>query len=84
MRVRFLRFGPSSLDIEIFAYVLTGDWNRFLEMQEQLLLSVMEVVEGAGTAIAFPTQTLHITEGRAGDLLAVNVPQLPDSRPDPQ
>ena len=84
VRVRFLRFGPSSLDVEIFAYVLTDDWNRFLEKQEQLLLSVMEVVEGAGTAIAFPTQTLHIAEGRAGDLLAANVPLPPDSKSDPQ
>ena len=66
LRVRLFRFGPSSLDIEIFAYVLTGDWPRFLEIQEQLLVSVMDVVEEAGTAIALPARTLHIAEERAG------------------
>jgi MscS family membrane protein len=60
IRVRLFRFGPSSLDIELFAYVVTKDWGRFLEIQEELLMSVMGIVEGAGAAIAFPTQTLHI------------------------
>jgi len=64
-RVRLIGFGPSSLDIEIFAYVMTGDWPRFLEVQEQLLVGIMEIVERAGTAIALPTQTLHVAGDRA-------------------
>ena len=43
VHVRFLRFGPSSLDVEIFAYVLADDWNQFLEIQETLLLRIMDV-----------------------------------------
>jgi MscS family membrane protein len=62
IRVRLIRFGPSSLDLELFAYAVTKDWGRFLEIQEGLLVAVMEIVEAAGSAIAFPTQTLHITE----------------------
>jgi MscS family membrane protein len=65
VRVRLIRFAPSSLDIEVFAYVLTGDWARFLEVQEQLLVSIMDVVERAGTSLAFPTQTLHLSGTRA-------------------
>ncbi len=65
VRVRLIRFAPSSLDIEVFAYVLTGDWPRFLEIQEQLLVSIMDVVERAGTSLAFPTQTLHLSNSRA-------------------
>ena len=30
VRVRFLRFGASSLDVEAFAYILACDWNQFL------------------------------------------------------
>ena len=75
VRVRLIRFAPSSLDIEIFAYALTGDWPRFLEIQERLLLVMMEVIETAGAAIAFPTQTLHISERRStGGALAPTVP----------
>jgi MscS family membrane protein len=60
VRVRFLRLGAFSLDIELFAYVYARDWAAFLEIQEKLLLRVMEIIERAGTAIAFPSQTLHM------------------------
>lgn len=63
VRVRFLRLGAFSLDIELYAYVYAHDWPAFLEIQEKLLLRVMEIIERAGTAIAFPSQTLHMAEG---------------------
>jgi MscS family membrane protein len=60
VRVRFFRFGASSLDVDIFAYVSASDWNHFLEIQEELLLGVMNVVEQAGAEIAFPSQTMYL------------------------
>jgi len=72
VRARFLRFGPSSLDIEVFAYVVAKDWSHFLEIQEELLLGIMEIVEQAETAIALPSQTLHLAE--AGPLAPVLQP----------
>jgi MscS family membrane protein len=65
VRVRFLRLGSFSLDVELFAYFYASDWNRFLEIQEGLLLQAMEIVHKAGTDIAFPSQTLHLTDDRA-------------------
>jgi MscS family membrane protein len=61
IRVRFLRLGAYSLDVDVFAYVWARDWNHFLELQEQLLFAVMEIVRNAGTEIAFPSQTLYVT-----------------------
>lgn len=66
VRVRFVRFGVSSLDVDIFAYVFARDWNHFLEIQEELLLSMMSVVEKAGVGIALPTQTLYLVSGTSG------------------
>jgi MscS family membrane protein len=60
IRVRFIRLGSFSLDVEIFAYVFAQDWNGFLELQEQLLLQIMGVVSRAGTSIAFPSQTMYV------------------------
>jgi len=60
VRVRFLRLGPSSLDVEIFAYLFARDWNHFLEIQENLLLRVMEIIQQAGAEIAFPSQTTYL------------------------
>jgi MscS family membrane protein len=61
VRVRFFRLGSFSLDIEVFSYLFAADWNRFLEMQEQLLFSVTEIVRKAGTEIAFPSQTMYVS-----------------------
>jgi MscS family membrane protein len=61
-RARFVRVGPSSLDIELFAYIFADDWVKFLEIQEALLLDVMEIVERAGAVIAFPSQMLYFAD----------------------
>jgi MscS family membrane protein len=61
-RARFLRFSPSTLDIEVFAYVYAPGWERFLEIQQEFLLTIMEIVERAGTEIALPSQTLHVAD----------------------
>jgi MscS family membrane protein len=59
VRVRFLRIGPSSLDVEIFAYVWAQDWNQFLEIQEKLLLRILECVELSEVRFAIPPQTIE-------------------------
>ena len=57
-RVRFLRFGPSSLDVDVFAYVRARDWNQFLEIQESLLLRIIDCIESSGVQFALPQQTI--------------------------
>lgn len=56
--VRFIGVGSYSLDLEIFAYVLTPSFDEFLKMQQELLLAILDAVEAAGTALALPTQAL--------------------------
>ncbi len=58
---RFLGFGESSLNVEIFAYVHARDWPHFLKLQEQLLLEVMDLVQAAGATIALPSQITYVT-----------------------
>ncbi|HQR45041.1 MAG TPA: mechanosensitive ion channel family protein [Thermoanaerobaculia bacterium] len=59
-RVRLLRLGASSLDLELRAYVLAPDWAVFLEVQEELLLAVVDAVARCGTGVAFPSQTIYV------------------------
>jgi MscS family membrane protein len=61
-RVRFTGFGASSLDLEVFAYVLTGDWAEFLAIREELLLRIMDLVGECGTGFAFPSQTVYLAQ----------------------
>ncbi len=54
--VRFIGAGAYSLDIEIFAYIRTKDYDEFLKIQQDLLLRIMDAISVAGTALALPTQ----------------------------
>ncbi len=60
-RVRFVDYGDYSLDVEIFAYVDTGNQFEFRGIQEDVLLRVKDIVEAAGTDFAFPSQTIYIS-----------------------
>jgi len=63
-RTRFIGFGNSSLDVEVFAYVLETDYEPFLHIQEDLLLRIMDIVEASGSSFALPSQTTYL----AGDV----------------
>ena len=63
-RIRFIGFGKSSLDLEVFAYVLETKYEPFLHIQEDLLLRVMDIIEASGSGFAFPSQITYL----AGDV----------------
>ena len=75
VRVRFLRLGAFSLEVEIFAYVFARDWGHFLEIQEGLLLRVMEIIQQAGAEIAFPSQTMYVA-AHSSDKAADAIPDF--------
>jgi len=70
MRVRFVRINSSSLDVEVFAYLLVPDYRTFLAVQEELLLVLLDVVEKAGTSLALPSQTTYVAGASAHPLAA--------------
>lgn len=62
VRVRFIRLGNSSQDVEVFAYIFAADYGEFLAIQEDLLLRILEIVDSAGTALALPSQTMYVVQ----------------------
>jgi small-conductance mechanosensitive channel len=68
-RVRFVSFGEHSLNVEVFAYVSTSDFNEYLGIQEDLLLRFADVVSASGSSFAFPSVTHYrATDGLDPDL----------------
>ncbi|MFQ5416433.1 MAG: mechanosensitive ion channel family protein [Myxococcota bacterium] len=59
-RVRFVNFGDSSLDIDIFAYVRATDFSEYLGIAEDLHLRLMDIVAESGTGFAFPSTTTYL------------------------
>jgi MscS family membrane protein len=67
VRVRFLGFGSSSLDVDVFAYIYARDWNHFLEIQEGLLFFIMDIVQEAGAKIALPSRVMYLGDKSVAD-----------------
>jgi len=63
--VRFIGVGTYSLDLEVFAYVLTSNYDDFLQIQQELVLWILDAVQAAGTALAVPTQAYLSMSGAA-------------------
>ena len=62
VRVKFIKFGASSLDIEVFAYIYAKDYSKFLDVQEDIMLHIMEIIDESGSGFAFPSQTLYMAK----------------------
>jgi MscS family membrane protein len=61
-RARFANFGASSLDIEVFSYIMVIDFNESLVIRQELLLTIFEKLEAAGLSIAFPTRKVFLVQ----------------------
>ncbi len=59
-RIRFIGFGRSSLDVDVFGYIQDKDYPSFLRTQEDLLLRMMDIIASNGTSIALPSQATYI------------------------
>ena len=66
-RVNLVQVGPSSMDLEVFAYILTNVPERFLVIQEELLVGALAVVERSGTATALPSQVVYMNRDPASN-----------------
>jgi MscS family membrane protein len=58
--VNFNQFGPSSLDIFVYAFTRTVDWVHYHAAKQDVLLRIADIIRCHGAEIAFPTRTLHI------------------------
>jgi len=59
-RIRLAGFDNNALNLEIFSYILTRDYNEFTAIREDLLLRIMEIVEKAGSGLALPARTVYL------------------------
>ena len=66
-RIRLTGFGSSSLDLEVFAYVLETKYEPFLHIQEDLLLRIIDIIEASGSGFAFPSQITYVTKDNGLD-----------------
>jgi small-conductance mechanosensitive channel len=64
-RAHFKEYGDSALVFEVVYYVLTRDYNTFMDVQQAINLAIFARFEREGVDFAYPTRTLHIAGGLA-------------------
>ena len=60
-RAHFFAFGSSSLDFEVVYYVLSSDYNKYMDIQQEINQKIMEEFEKREIEFAYPTQTVSYT-----------------------
>lgn len=57
-RAHFQKLGEFSLDFEVVYFVLTDEFNTFMDIQQRINLELLTEVRALGLEFAFPTRTL--------------------------
>jgi len=59
-RAHFFSFGDFSLVFEVVYYVIGSDYNKYMDIQQQINFALKEEFEKRGIEFAYPTQTLYL------------------------
>lgn len=62
-RAHFSAFGQFSLTFEVVYYILSADYNLYMDRQQAIYLSILNAFKREGIQFALPTQTLQISNG---------------------
>ncbi|HEU4470754.1 MAG TPA: mechanosensitive ion channel domain-containing protein [Flavisolibacter sp.] len=73
-RAHFLSFGDFSLNYEVVYYVLSPDFNTYMDIQQHINLDVLALFESEEIGFAFPTQTLYLNRAAATKVAKKQVP----------
>ena len=65
-RAHFKSFGASSYDFEVVYYVLSPDYNLYMDIQQQINLGLCRAFADKGIDFAYPTQTIYLGTGAGG------------------
>jgi small-conductance mechanosensitive channel len=64
-RAHFSGIGPSSMNFEVVYWVETADYIRFMDIQQEIYLQLVERLAEQDIRLALPAQTLHLQDARA-------------------
>lgn len=61
-RAHFFSYGDFSLIFEVVYYVLSGDYNKYMDIQQEINFGIKNEFEKKKIEFAFPTQTVHLAK----------------------
>lgn len=69
-RAHFVAYGEYSLKFEIAYFVLSNDYDKYMDIHQEVNLRVKELFDTQGIAFAFPTQTVCL-QGAGGGAVSL-------------
>jgi len=66
-RSHFSQYGDFSLNFESVYYVLSREYNQYMDIQQSINLAIHERFENEGIEFAYPTQTLFVNSASDGN-----------------
>lgn len=61
-RAHFHSYGDFSLVFEVVYYINTSDYNKYMDIQQEINIAIKEELEKRGIEFAYPTQTLYLNK----------------------
>ena len=61
-RAHFFSYGDFSLIFEVVYYVMSSDYNKYMDIQQEINFLIKEEFEKQGIEFAYPTQTLYVNK----------------------
>lgn len=61
-RAHFFSYADFSLVFEVVYYVLTSDYNKYMDIQQEINFAIKEEFEKRNIEFAYPTQTLYVNK----------------------
>jgi MscS family membrane protein len=58
-RLRVTNFAGAAFELELFAFVKTGDFGKFTGFRQEIILKIAGIVEAADTRFAAPTRLMY-------------------------
>ena len=58
--VRLEKFNDSSIDILVYCFTATKEWEKYLHVKEELAMFIKDSIEKIGLGFAFPSRSIYI------------------------
>ncbi|MBU9720525.1 MULTISPECIES: mechanosensitive ion channel family protein [Bacillaceae] len=76
--VRFNAFNSSSLDIFLYFFTKTTQWEEFLRVREDINLRIMGILEEEAVSVAFPSRSIYMEKAEM-DKMSTSVDAAKDN-----
>jgi MscS family membrane protein len=66
-RIRVDDVSSAAFNMELWAYIKTGDWAEFTGIRQDVILKMVEIIEASGTRLAAPTRLTYVSSDEGAE-----------------